>query len=278
MPSENSVTALSGTQGRVKTSAETAAQIDTELPGPDRRTRKREARRNDLMDLAAHIIDSAGVDGLTMAALAQAADYAPASLYTYFRSRSELLAALQQRALLLLHDLAQSRQLQWEQALADLSPVPTASVAALVKLWAFSALFLSAPQTHKREFRLQQQLLVTAGVESTADAAAVVPVAMLVVEVPRQLLVAAEKTGALQPQPCSANPLEESLDGSMLRTFTWILGLNGALLADGLSTGLPTIGAALGEVLTQGLLQGWGASVDESATARALARTICEPI
>jgi hypothetical protein len=143
-------------------------------------------------------------------------------------------------------------------------------------LWAFSDLFLSAPQTHPREFRLQQQLLVNAGAENTADAAGVVPVAMLVLDVPRRLLAAATMSGALHEQPLTSNPLEEVLEGSMLRTFAWVLGLNGALMADGLSTGLPTTGAALGEVLTQGLLQGWGASPNDSAIARSVAETLRE--
>jgi AcrR family transcriptional regulator len=251
-------------------------QTLTHQSAPDRRTRKRDARRDHLLDLAAEIVDQAGVDGLTMAALAQAADYATASLYTYFNSRSALLAALQQRALLLLHDLAEERLAQWQAALRIAKPPPTDQVASLAMLWAFSDLFLSAPQTHPREFRLQQQLLVNAGAENTADAAGVVPVAMLVLDVPRRLLAAATMSGALHEQPLTSNPLEEVLEGSMLRTFAWVLGLNGALMADGLSTGLPTTGAALGEVLTQGLLQGWGASPNDSAIARSVAETLRE--
>ncbi|CAB5062372.1 MAG: TetR family transcriptional regulator [Actinobacteria bacterium] len=249
-------------------------QTLTHQSAPDRRTRKRDARRDHLLDLAADIVEDAGVDGLTMAALAQAADYATASLYTYFDSRSALLAALQQRALLLLHDLAEARVAQWQAALRMAEPPPTDQVASLALLWAFSDLFLAAPQTHPREFRLQQQMLINAGAETTADAAEVVPAAMLVLDVPRRLLEAATDTAALQTQPFTANPLEELLEGSLVRTFAWVLGLNGALMADGLSTGLPTTGAALGEVLTQGLLQGWGASPKDSATARSLAQSL----
>ncbi len=251
---------------------------------PDRRTRKRDARRDHLLDLAAEIVDQAGIDGLTMAALATAGDYATASLYTYFSSRSALLAALQQRALLLLHDLAEERLRKWQDALFEdalsqnaqliAKPQLTDRVASLAMLWAFSDLFLSAPQTHPREFRLQQQLLVNAGAENTTDAADVVPVAMLVLDVPRRLLAAATATGALHAQPLTSNPLEEVLEGSMLRTFAWVLGLNGALMADGLSTGLPTTGSALGDVLTQALLQGWGASLEELSAAREVAETL----
>ena len=81
---------------------------------PDRRTRKRAARRNDLLDLALDLSERLGVEGVTMAALAEAADYAPASLYTYFPSRSALVAAMQQRALHTLGGLAESTLQAWE--------------------------------------------------------------------------------------------------------------------------------------------------------------------
>ena len=54
------------------------------------------------------------------------------------------------------------------------SPDATPEVAALARLCAFSDLFLSAPVQHRREFRLQQQLLVTPGLEDAADAGNVV--------------------------------------------------------------------------------------------------------
>ncbi|MCB0960556.1 MAG: TetR family transcriptional regulator [Acidimicrobiales bacterium] len=235
----------------------------------DRRARKREARRDHLLDLAADLVDADGVDGLTMAALAEAADYAPASLYTYFPSRSALLAALQQRALGVLASVGEAARLRWDAALAERSPRP--EVAALARLVAFSDLFLAAPVRHRREFRLQQQLLVTPGAEEVADAGAVVPAAMAVLELPRQLLDAAASVGALGRADRFADPLGAPLDASLGRTFAWVLALNGALLADGLVTGLPTTGALLGAQLTDALLLGWGADADDLGAARRLA-------
>jgi len=243
----------------------------------DRRTRKRDARRNHLLDLAADLVEFVGVDGVTMTALAEAADYAPASLYTYFASRSALLAALQERALVVLGSVAEAELAAWNEALADHAarsgPVPE-RLAALTRLWAFSALFLAAPHEHPREFRLQQQLLVSAGAEDTADAARVVPTAMVVLDVPRRLLAAAESVGALEPLADNADPLDDPLDGSLLRTFAWIVALNGALMADGLTTGLPTTGSALGVVVTDALLRGWGAPSADLGAGRELALTL----
>ncbi|MEZ5181708.1 MAG: TetR family transcriptional regulator [Acidimicrobiales bacterium] len=235
----------------------------------DRRARKREARRDHLLDLAADLVDAGGVDGLTMAALAEAADYATASLYTYFPSRSALLAALQQRALGVLASVGDAARVRWDEALAQAAPRP--EVAALARLVAFSDLFLAAPVRHRREFRLQQQLLVTPGAEEAADAGAVVPAAMAVLELPRQLLDAAASAGALRREDRLADPLGAPLDAALGRTFAWVLALNGALLADGLVTGLPTTGALLGAQLTDALLLGWGADPDDLGDARRLA-------
>ena len=238
---------------------------------PDRRTRKRAARRDVLLDLAAGVVECDGVDGLTMAALAEAADYAPASLYTYFPSRSALLAALQQRALATLACVARDHVTAWDDAVASRRPATPDRVAALARLWAFSDLFLTAPDRHPREFRLQQQLLVTPGAEETQDAASVVPSAMVVLDVPRQLLERAAACGALEPGAPATDPVGQPLEPTLVRTFAWVVALNGALMVDGLSTGLPSTGRALGAELTAALLRGWGARPDELAAGRELA-------
>lgn len=242
---------------------------------PDRRTRKRTARREALLDLADALIDERGLDGLTMTALADAADYAPASLYTYFPSRSALLAALQQRALGVLAEVAASHAVGCAEALRTTG---TASrPAALAALLGFSELFLTAPDHHPRELRLQQALLVTPGVESPADATSVVPAAMAVLAVPRGLLVDAVTVGALRPEAPSPDPLGEPVDGPLVRTLAWIVALNGALVADDLTTGLPTTGRNLGRTLTDSLLRGWGAADDDLAAAHDLAAALPPP-
>ena len=196
--------------------------MHSEIGAPtDRRTRKRAARRDALLDLAADLVEQHGVDGVTMAALAEAADYAPASLYTYFSSRSALLAALQQRALATLGEVARDHLAAWDAVLdADPGrdgepPDRRARVHALARLLAFSELFLTAPEHHPREFRLQQQLLVTPGAEDTADAATVVPSAMAVLEIPRQLLAAATDRGALDEHEQPTDPLGQPIGGAV---------------------------------------------------------------
>ena len=239
----------------------------------DRRRRKREARRDHLLALAADLVEQAGVAGVTMAALAEAADYAPASLYTYFPSRSALLAAVQEQALVSLGRVADRHLEATAEAVAHASPAVSAEVGALARLCAFADLFLAAPQRHPREFRLQQELLVTRGVEDVEDAGSVVPAAMYVLDAPRRLLTEAVEVGALGADGPNADPLGHPVDPAVARTLAWVVALNGALLTDGLLTGLPTTGAALGGQLTDALLVGWGASPAHLRTARTLAGT-----
>lgn len=242
----------------------------------DRRTRKREARRDHLLDLAADLVESVGVSGLTMAALAEAADYAPASLYTYFGSHSALVAAIQERALVSLGSVAE-RHLAATAALVDGAGVG-AEEASLARLCAFSDLFLAAPHRHPREFRLQQELLVTSGLEEAEDAGRVVPAAMHVLDAPRRLLAAGTDAGALAAggpltgsSATSLDPLGVEVDQASARTLAWVVALNGALLTENLVTGLPTTGADLGSQLTDALLVGWGARPDRLTAARLLA-------
>ena len=80
-----------------------------------------------------------------------------------------------------------------------------------------------APVRHRREFRLQQQLLVTPGAEEAADAGSVVPAAMAVLDLPRRLLASATAAGALDEPSPVLDPLGNPLDGTLGRTFAWIV-------------------------------------------------------
>lgn len=244
----------------------------------DRRERKRAARRDLLLDLAADLVEQHGVEGMTMAALAEAADYAPASLYTYFPSRSALLAALQERALHALAEIAEGELATWDAKLAGMQPVVDEQVAALARLCAFADLFLSAPQRQPREFRLQQELLVHTGVQDARDAATVLPAALVVLDVPRRLLQAAADLAALDDSAELVASDDHTThrsgrDVAYERTVAWVLALNGVLLAEGLTVGLPGTGEALGEALSMALLRGWGADPAQLSVARRLAET-----
>ncbi len=252
--------------------------VDTSPQSTDRRTRKREQRREYLLDLAAELVEESGVSGVTISALADRADYAPASLYTYFPSHSALVAALQSRALRRLAAVAVAHVESWDTALGvadvegDLLPLDAAA-----RLWAFAELFLTAPSHHARDFRLQQELLGSPDVEMPDDAADVVPVAMAVLDVPRRLLADARTSGLLDDADNPLDPLGNPIDIDIHRTLAWVVAMNGALLVDGLATGIASTGRDLGREITGAFLRGWGAPPDIVVKASALASTLAPP-
>lgn len=228
----------------------------------DRRGRKRAARRAALLDAAANIVREHGLDALTMTALGETADYATASLYTYFPSRSALVAALQQWALERLAAACALAEAVW------LDPDPQTHLAgnpigeqaiAVARVVAFGELILAAPRWFPLEFGLQQRLLATPGLERIDDAATVVPVAWDLLSQPARLLTAAGVSGALV------------VGDPFARTVTWLLALHGVLAADQLVTGMPYLGTELGRQLTVDLLIGWGVDASTIAVASELA-------
>lgn len=234
---------------------------------PDRRTRKRDRRRDALLDLAADLVEKRGVDGLTMAALAEVSDYATASLYTYFPSRGALVSALQERALGVLADVGESSLAVWDEALGRPRGSRASKVAALARVWGFAHLFLTAPEHHPREFHLQQELLV-APQANDAPSADLLVAAMAVLDLPRRLLAGAVEVRALEPPKPVVNPAGEPVDAEMARTLAWISAMNGALLLDRLDIGVAISGSALGAEMTESLLRGWGADPAVVAEAR----------
>jgi AcrR family transcriptional regulator len=227
----------------------------------DRRGRKRAARRDALLDLAGDLVAAGGVHALTMTSLAQAADYAPASLYTYFPSRSALIATLQEQALLRLAAAARTAVERWDDDLRALGTGTDDPGGALARLWAFNDLLVRAPAEHPRDFALQQELLVASDAETDDDAARVVPSAMAVLDVPRTLLLRAAGAGAI------TNEADEQVG----RTLAWVAAINGALLAGRVRSGLAVGPTSLAESISRSMLVGWGAPIDLVDSARVLA-------
>jgi AcrR family transcriptional regulator len=74
-----------------------AALSGTSSRGPDRRARRREQTRSEIVDHALQIMADDGAGGLTMASLARAMDIRPPSLYKYYPSLLAVYDALFRR-------------------------------------------------------------------------------------------------------------------------------------------------------------------------------------
>src|SRR4029077_19166105 len=64
----------------------------------DRRERARDKRRAMFLEAAGRVIDRDGLRGVTIKAVAEQADCAVGTIYTYFPSKAALIAALQAQA------------------------------------------------------------------------------------------------------------------------------------------------------------------------------------
>jgi AcrR family transcriptional regulator len=214
----------------------------------DRRERARDKRRAMFLEAAGRVIDRDGLGGITIKAVAEQADCAVGTIYTYFPSKAALIAALQAQAVDTLRASLANAQPGWSDyvAEADLDEV----TAVLVRLLGFAGFLGAASVVFADEFELQRSLLSEKvellSREETREALAVVK---RLVAPAIEVLDEAVEIQAIE----AADNLE--------RVIVWVTALNGVLLVDNLA-GLDRHlfrAPHLARMLTWDLLTGWGA-------------------
>lgn len=212
----------------------------------DRRSQRRQARTERVLDAAMKLVAAQGLDGLTLQRLAADLGYVPAALYRYFDSKDALLAALQRRTIEELHRSFQAEQSRLADRVASLSPRGRA----LCSLLSAADFYLRLPARMPERFRLVSLMLgdPRALIERGAalDNAAVL--LGLLGDV-RELFEQAEQAGALQP------------DHAFDRTLAFWSALHGVATLDKLARfDASTFDVQrLGAVTARALLLGWGA-------------------
>jgi AcrR family transcriptional regulator len=240
----------------------TLNMVRLQVVSDDRRERRRDARRQRYLAAASRIIDRDGLSGVTMQAIADELDCAIGTIYTYFPSKAELLAALTRQGIETLRGSYLTAHHLWDAEVAgqDLD----ADLAALVELLGFAAFFGAASVVFADEFALQRALLSGGALEDDSNRGTVRPQASLEVvlgllDTPRRLIEAAEEAGALQP----GDALE--------RALRWLASLNAVLLVEHLAPLDRHLFRAAhhARALTADLLVGWGADRAEVEVAGA---------
>ncbi len=239
--------------------------------GLGRRARNRVARHEELLAAATDIVAERGIDGLTMQDLAQRVDCAVGTIYTYFDSKSALLAGLQVNAIQQLLTTYHEQVAVWERYLAD--EQPDARTTALARLLAFARLFVAFPKVHPREFELLQRIIATPEqVVDTTDGHAVQFASMALMNNARNLIDDAVAAGALTAdRPGTGAP-----DDAVSRTLRMAGALNGGLLVSNVASNPDLVdtdtfnGQRLARVLSEDLMLGWGAPPDVLDEAVAL--------
>lgn len=228
--------------------------------GLGRRARNRVARHEELLAAATDIVAEKGIDGLTMQDLAQRVDCAVGTIYTYFDSKSSLLAGLQVNAIQRLLSTYHEQVAVWEDYLtADQTDSRTA---ALARVLAFARLFVAFPTVHPREFELLQRIIATPEqLIDTTDGHAVQFASMALMNNARNLIDDAVEAGALS----AGRPGTGAADDSVSRTLRMAGALNGGLLVSNVASNPDLVdidtfnGQRLARVLSEDLMMGWGA-------------------
>ena len=231
---------------------------DTE--GLGRRARNRVARHDELLAAATDIVAEKGIDGLTMQDLAQRVDCAVGTIYTYFDSKSALLAGLQVNAIQQLLSTYHEQVVVWEQYLSDDNT--DGRTAALARVLAFARLFVAFPLVHPREFELLQRIISTPEqLIDTTDGHAVQFASMALMNNARNLIDDAVAAGALT----AGRPGTGAADDSVSRTLRMAGALNGGLLVSNVASNPDLVdidtfnGQRLARILSEDLMMGWGA-------------------
>lgn len=247
-----------------------------------RRARNRVARHDQLMTAAMEIVAEDGIDELTMLAVAERVGCAVGTIYTYFASKSSLIAALEANAIRILLDVLHESADIWEEGLDELD-VPD-DVASLVRILATGRLFVALDRVRPREFEMLQMLLtVKQDLTTNQDRDTVLPVALALLTDVNSAIEAAVEAGALRaPSQEPYGGVDQTADTVLDRTIRLVGALNGALLVTNVGVNperiSPSIfdGHRLGLSLVNDMLLAWGAEAETLRAAHRVIRTFQE--
>jgi AcrR family transcriptional regulator len=203
---------------------------------------------------AKRIAFAEGLESLTMQRLADDVDCAVGTVYTYFPSKSALVAEVQREAIEVLD--ASCARFEANFAAHAEGAAPTVRHLGLVA--GYARFWVDTFETFPEEARLLQLLMSATGATNVddADVSRVLPVALRLLSRMQTALAQATGAGALDP------------GDAMERTVVLIASLNGVLLLDTVARVDPDLfdGRRLARILVEDLLRGWGAD-DRSLAA-----------
>ena len=231
-----------------------------------RRARHRLERHGAFVRAAKRIAFAEGLESLTMQHLADELDCAIGTVYTYFPSKSALVAEVQREAIEVLDDSCARFETTFEAtfdpALAAGTEGTTPAVRRLALVAGYARFWVDTFDTFPEEARLLQMLMsAPASSRSTiddVDVSRVLPAALRLLNRMSVALASAADTGAIAP------------GDAMERTVVLVASLNGVLLIDTVARVDPELfdSRRLVRSLVDDLLRAWGADERSLAEAR----------
>lgn len=219
--------------------------------------RKRQARRERILEVAMELLATEGLERLTVVRLADALDYTAGALYRYFPSKDALLAEMQRHAVIEL-----GRELALGISRSD--ELRTDLPAPLVRLVALSHAYVELFETRQSEVRLINVLLADPRtLIADGEAVHTAPLLLNVFAGVDALFEAAAAAGVLR-----AGPARD-------RTMALWTSLQGASQLDKMRRFDPSgwNPSEIGQVIYRALLCGWGAEPDAVDRAARLLTT-----
>ncbi|MSP62646.1 MAG: TetR family transcriptional regulator [Myxococcales bacterium] len=225
---------------------------------PARRGRRREVRGEAILDAAMRILATEGLEAVTLQRVGREMDYVAAALYRYFPSKDALLAAMQRRAVTVLHERFAAERVEWEGAMARSIP----SVRALGAITAAARFYVDLPRSEPEAWCLVAVLMGDPRrVISNEEAARTAPLLFAFLADVEALFAEAARTEGL------------AVGEARVRTLVFWATLQGIAQMEklrSLAPGAPSV-SALGMAAVEALLSGWGA---ERAALRAALRAV----
>jgi AcrR family transcriptional regulator len=221
-----------------------------------RRAQNRLERHAAFLATAKHVVATEGLEALTMQRLAADLGCAVGTAYTYFPSKSALVAQVQADAI---DRITASYLLFRAELVGNGLDGLTSEVAALAQVVGVARFWVATFDTFPEEARLLQLLMTDQPrpVIADADVGRVVPSALRLLTLVAEVIAVAQQAGALT-------------DGdAMARAIRLAAATNGVLLLDQLARVDADLfrGADHAAALTTELLLAWGASRDDLVPA-----------
>lgn len=211
--------------------------------------RQRDQKVEAILDAAMRLLASEGLEALTLQRVARELGLVTTALYRYFPSKDVLLAAMQRRAVGLLHARFERAREAWAKPSAKLEP----KSAALLPILGAARFYVALPETMPEPFRLVAILLGdTRFLVSDEEAAKAVPVVSAFVADAAAPFEEAVRQGALEHG--------EALDRTLI-FWAAVHGLTQLSKLRRVAPGSPSRDA-LADQAAHAILVGFGASPD----------------